>query len=197
MKVKPAKEAGRILVEVGRKDERILSETSGAGSEGPSPFKLKKILVPLDFSDCSKKALQYAIPFAQHFNASIVLIHVIQINFVGGEFGSIDFPLLENELRESRHKQLEAFARDEIRQRVPTETLLRTGQPVSEIVLAAKKLDIDLIIISTHGHTGLKHVFLGSTTENVVRYAPCPVLTVREHEHDFITGLAGAGELNG
>ena len=191
MKVKPAKEPGRILVEVGRKDEKILTETSGAVGEKGSPFQLRKILVPLDFSDCSKKALQYAIPFAQHFNASIILLHVIQINFVGGEFGSIDFPLMETELRESRTKQLEAFARDEIRQRVPTETLLRTGQPVSEIVLAAKKLGVDLIIISTHGHTGLKHVFLGSTTENVVRYAPCPVLTVRDHEHEFITGLAG------
>jgi universal stress protein A len=65
-------------------------------------------------------------------------------------------------------------------------TLLRSGRPAYEIVEAAKRLDTDLIIISTHGHTGLKHVFLGSTAENVVRYAPCPVLTVREHEHEFV-----------
>ncbi len=189
MNVKPAQEPGSVLVKVGPKDEKILLETAPGLTEKPSPFKLRRILVPLDFSDCSKKALQYAIPLAQQFNASIILLHVVQINFVGGEFGSIDFPLLENELRECRSKQLEAFARDQIRQRVPTETLLRIGAPVSEIVLAAKKLEVDLIIISTHGHTGLKHVFMGSTTENVVRYAPCPVLTVREHEHDFVTAL--------
>ena len=190
MKIKPAQEPGSVVVKVGPKDEKILSEAQTSQAERPSAFKLRKILVPIDFSDCSKKALQYAIPFARQFNASIVLLHVIQINFVGGEFGSIDFPLLENELQASRSKQLEAFARDEIRRQVPTETLLRVGQPVNEIVLAAKKLEIDLIILSTHGHTGLKHVFLGSTSENVVRYAPCPVLTVREHEHDFIASLA-------
>ena len=56
----------------------------------------------------------------------------------------------------------------------------------SEIAAAAKELDADLIIISTHGHTGLKHVFLGSVTENVARLAPCPVLVVREEEHEFL-----------
>ena len=64
---------------------------------------------------------------------------------------------------------------------------MRTGRAASEIVEVAKERNTDLIIISTHGYTGLKHVFLGSTTENVVRYAPCPVLTVREHEHEFVT----------
>jgi nucleotide-binding universal stress UspA family protein len=57
---------------------------------------------------------------------------------------------------------------------------------VIEIVGAAKKLESDLIVISTHGRTGLKHVFMGSVAENVVRLAPCPVLVVREHEHEFV-----------
>jgi nucleotide-binding universal stress UspA family protein len=65
---------------------------------------------------------------------------------------------------------------------------VRVGRPVQEIVATAREKDIDLIIISTHGHTGLKHILMGSVTVIVVRYAPCPVLTVREHEHDFISG---------
>ena len=65
-------------------------------------------------------------------------------------------------------------------------TLVRTGVPYAEIAEAARALKADLIILTTHGYTGLKHVFLGSTAERVVRHAPCPVLTVREKEHEFV-----------
>jgi nucleotide-binding universal stress UspA family protein len=65
-------------------------------------------------------------------------------------------------------------------------TLLRTGQPHTEIVEAARELGADLIVLSTHGHTGLTHALLGSTAEKVVRHAPCPVLVVREKEHEFV-----------
>jgi universal stress protein A len=188
MKVKPAKGPGNVLVELGPRDEKILTENSGREGAA-SIFKLKKILVPVDFSECSKKALQYAIAFARQFGASLTLLHVVQINFVGGEFGSIDYPLLETELKESRSKLLDRLVRDEIDGDVPANALMRVGQPLAEIVRAAKESDIDLIIISTHGHTGLKHVFLGSTAESVVRYAPCPVLTVREQEHEFINPI--------
>ena len=68
---------------------------------------------------------------------------------------------------------------------------MRIGRSADEIINVAKEKDADLIIMSTHGYTGLKHAFLGSTTENVVRYAPCPVLTVRLKEHDFIAPAAG------
>ena len=69
---------------------------------------------------------------------------------------------------------------------IGAEALVRAGQPYYEITTAAKELDVDLIVITTHGRTGLKHALLGSTAERVVRHAPCPVLTVREREHDFI-----------
>jgi universal stress protein A len=191
MKVKPSKAPGNVVLELGPEDERILSKNA-AGSGSAALFKLKKILVPVDFSDCSRKALQYAIPFAKQFGASITLLHVVQINFVGGEFGSIDYPLLENELKEGRAKLLDRLLQEEIRNDIPADASMRIGQPLSEIIKAAKELEIDLIIISTHGHTGLKHVFLGSTAESVVRYAPCPVLTVREHEHEFVQALASS-----
>jgi nucleotide-binding universal stress UspA family protein len=77
---------------------------------------------------------------------------------------------------------------EEVGDTVPATKQTRIGRPASEIAAAAKELDVDLIIISTHGHTGIKHVLLGSVTENVARLAPCPVLVVREEEHEFLRG---------
>jgi universal stress protein A len=74
----------------------------------------------------------------------------------------------------------------EIAERVPATALVRLGLPADEIVQTAQEQGVDLIIISTHGHAGLKHVLLGSTAEQVVRRAPCPTLTVREQERDFV-----------
>ncbi|MBI3875397.1 MAG: universal stress protein [Verrucomicrobia bacterium] len=151
-----------------------------------TPFKLKSILVPVDFSDCSKKALKYALPFARQFGASITLLYVAHIPYVGAEVGGIDYALLESEMRTGGMKELDKLAESEVGTEIPRRTLVRVGSPAHEIATAAKELDTDLIIIATHGHTGLKHVFLGSTAEKVVRMAPCPVLTVREREHDFV-----------
>jgi nucleotide-binding universal stress UspA family protein len=187
MKIKPSKKSGSIVVELNPRDSERRSQGTALANGAPPPFKLTKILVPIDFSDCSKKALQYAVPFARQFGASITLVHVVHVNYVGGpEVGALDFPLIEVELRKSAEKQLAAFAATEVQTQNTTETLVRIGQEVVEIISAAKELESDLIIISTHGRTGLKHVFMGSVAENVVRLAPCPVLVVREHEHEFL-----------
>jgi universal stress protein A len=181
MKIKPTPTPGRVVVEMGRQDERLL-----AGNSAPPSFQLKKILVPIDFSDCSKKALQYAIPFARQFGAALTLLNVVQITYPTGELGPVAPPVAENEAHEASQTALDALVKREVGAGLPTATEVRFGQPAEEIVLAAGELDIDLIVISTHGRTGLKHILLGSTTEHVVRRAPCPVLTVREHEHDFV-----------
>jgi nucleotide-binding universal stress UspA family protein len=89
-------------------------------------------------------------------------------------------------MRVTGEKQLSALARDEVPDEISLETLVRSGSPAVEIIDVAKRLPADLIVISTHGRTGLKHVFLGSVAEHVVRHAPCPALVVREHEHEFI-----------
>jgi nucleotide-binding universal stress UspA family protein len=186
MKIKPATKHGKIIVELNSKDQSILGEGRNAHNKA-TPFKLKKILVPIDFSGCSKKALQYAIPLARQFGASLTLLHVVQMSYpVGGEFATVDYTLCEKELCDLTEKQLAVLAREEISAGVPAATLVRRGYPVQQIIDAASELEIDLILLSTHGHTGLKHVFLGSTAENVVRRAPCPVLVVREREHEFI-----------
>jgi nucleotide-binding universal stress UspA family protein len=152
----------------------------------PALLNLTSILVSIDFSKGSKKALQYAIPFARQFNAGIILLNVVQPHYVTGEFGAVDFPVFEADMQKNSAKQLSGLAAKGVRGLVPVKTVVRTGSPVNEIVDAAKELKADLIILSTHGRTGLGHVLLGSVAENVVRHASCPVLVVREHEREFV-----------
>ena len=174
-------------MELDRGDESLLA--AAGASRAVSLFRLKKILVPIDFSDCSKKALQYAIPLARQHEAALTLLYVAPPpNFVGGEYTGIEYARLEDDQAASGGKQLDALVANEVHGEVPAETLVRPGMPVVEILEAARALPADLIVISTHGRTGLKHVLLGSVAEDVVRRAPCPVLVVREHEHDFVAG---------
>ncbi len=166
-----------------------MSTTTSANPVPPAAeLCLRKILVPIDFSDCSRKALRYAVAFAKQFDATVILLHVVQLSYSGAEFAALDFPLIEQQMVEASSREILALANAEVGSSLPFGTLVKTGHPPTEIAATARKLEVDLIIISTHGYTGLKHVFLGSTAENVVRHAPCPVLTVREHEHEFITG---------
>lgn len=150
----------------------------------PSYLQLKQILVPVDFSATSEKALKYAGKFVEQFGSSVTLLHVIQPVVYPADFGypATVLDTLDDTARRQIQERLEVLAASLTPK---AQTLLRVGQPYYEITAAAKELDVDLIIITTHGHTGLKHVLLGSTAERVVRHAPCPVLTLREREHDF------------
>jgi nucleotide-binding universal stress UspA family protein len=184
MKVRPTKHPGEVVLGLNRRDEPMLAAASSETEA--SPFRLKKILVPIDFSDCAKKALRYAIPLAKQHEAALTLLYVVPTNYAVGEYGGIDYATLEVEMRASGEKEFSTLLGDEVRGEVPATTLLRTGSPAIEIIEAAKSLPADLIVISTHGRTGLKHVMLGSIAEAVVRRAPCPVLVVREREHEFL-----------
>lgn len=176
MKFKPSSKTGGVSVELG--DEEILIPASFAPK--PSLFKLSKILVPVDFSDCSKKALDYAIPFARQFGATLHLLYVIEPYPAVPEMAPYDSEKIQDGRRE-----LEALGKG-VGDVVPCRTLVRAGFAATEIAEAATDVGADLIIISTHGRKGLSRLFLGSTTERVVRSAPCPVLIVREREHEFI-----------
>ena len=186
MKVKPTKHPGEVLLELDRRDEPMME---AAGSETkPSPFQLKKILVPIDFSECSKKALRYAIALAKQHGADIRLLYVVPPHYPAAEDNVADYVRLEADLRAGGEKQLAELAAEEVRSEVHTDTLARIGVPAEQIIAVARKWPSDLIVISTHGHTGLKHVFLGSVAEKIVRQAPCPVLVVREWEREFVRG---------
>jgi nucleotide-binding universal stress UspA family protein len=111
---------------------------------------------------------------------------VVEFNYVGTEFGAIELSQMTTQMQENAAKQLEEWRTREIGQRVPAESLVRTGRPYQEILEVAAQSNIDLIIIASHGHTSLAHIVLGSTVERVVRYAPCPVLVVRRQEREFV-----------
>jgi len=143
---------------------------------------IKKILVPIDFSDYSKKALQYTVNFAKHFNSEICLLYVIEPVIYPADLsmGQMVIPNADVDYGEKAEDELLALAKSEIGDLLSYKILVKTGKPFMEIIDTAKEIDSDLIIISTHGHTGVEHLLFGSTSEKVVRKAPCPVLTMRE-----------------
>ncbi len=162
----------------------VLTVRQPATSEGrrrPPRLKLRKILVPIDFSKLSKAALPWATFLAEQFKAEVVLLHVVEkfpIDYLmGRELTSHTIvPLMkqaEADLERAAADLAKSFG-------IKISAAVREGKPHEEICEAAKTLAVDLVVLTTHGYTGLKHVWLGSTAERVVRHAVCPVLVVRE-----------------
>ncbi len=145
-------------------------------------FDINKILVPIDFSDYSKSALKYAVNFCKYCKAEMTLIYVVEPVIYPPDFsmGQIAIPSVNAEWDERAKQELDKLAKEHIPAGVPVKTIIKTGKPFLEIIETASELDIDLIIIATHGRTGIEHILFGSTAEKVVRKAPCPVLTLRE-----------------
>jgi universal stress protein A len=157
-------------------------------ADGQVPIAIRKILAPTDFSPASEKALKYALRFAEELGSEIVLLHILEqagmpLTFEGL---SIPAPVAETESAGAEQSLKALAARARGRGVIRVTTAFRGGFASHEIVEAAKELDVDLIVMATHGYTGWKHFCIGSTAERVVRAAPCPVLVVREKEHDFL-----------
>lgn len=151
------------------------------------PFK--KILCPLDFSENSLKALESAEDMALHFQATLVLIHVVTPVFQGGNIGynapSMDFnvSLYQKELNRSAQKSMEQTVEKYLKNaEFDVETRIDTGRAEDKITEAAEEENVDLIIIATHGKTGLKWLLMGSVAEGVIRHAGPPVLIIRISE---------------
>ncbi|GJQ57838.1 MAG: universal stress protein [Candidatus Scalindua sp. AMX11] len=149
-------------------------------------IKLKKILCPIDHSDCSKEALKYAVSFALREDAILYLLHVIDIRTFDENLDTISKQAPDDEaIRQLREKLLECVP-DEIRCDMKIEAIVVQGIPFVEIISTAKQNNVDMLVLGTHGRTGLAHIMLGSVSEKVVRKAPCPVLTVRQPNHKFV-----------
>ena len=148
---------------------------------------INKILVPVDFSDYSKSSLRYAVNFSKYFKAEMILIYVVEPVIYPPDFsmGQIAIPSINPEWDQRAKEELDKLAKSEIHGDVKVKTIIKTGKPFMEIIEAAEEEDIDLIIIATHGHSGVEHILFGSTAEKVVRKAPCPVLTLREPVKGF------------
>ncbi len=144
--------------------------------------EIKKILVPIDFSDYSKSSLKYAVNFVKKFNAEIQLVYVVEPVIYPPDFsmGQIAIPSVDLEMDKRAIEELDKLAEKNIPRELKVKTIVKTGKPFLEIIDTAIEENIDLIIIATHGHTGVEHILFGSTAEKVVRKAPCPVLTLRE-----------------
>lgn len=151
-------------------------------------MKINKILVPIDFSDYSKSALRYAVNFAKMFNSEIILIYVVEPVIYPPDFsmGQIAIPTVTTEFDERAKEELTKLAKNEIPSTIKVSTLIKAGKPFIEIIDTAAEADVDLIIIATHGHSGVEQILFGSTAEKVVRKAPCPVLTLREPVKGFM-----------
>ena len=157
-----------------------------AEGRADSITRLKRILVPIDFSESSSKALRYALAFAKQFDAQIHCLHTVEIPYGTGEGAIvIESDAFQKKLHEKSKAQMTAFLRDH-GAAASQECAIRSGTAYREIVDASEDRDIDLIIMGTHGRSAVGRFLLGSTTERVVRHAHCPVLVVREREHDFI-----------
>jgi universal stress protein A len=147
-------------------------------------IRLKEILCPFDFSENAQEALKYAIHLmSKDDDATLHLAHVVDSRVLdyGGPIYGIEPQVTKVELDQSTREQLEkrllAVIPEEVQNRV--ETVILFGVPFLEIIITAKNKNIDLIVIGTHGRTGIAHMLIGSVAEKVVRKAPCPVLTVK------------------
>jgi len=153
-------------------------------------IKLEKILVPTDFSEFSMPALTYGCAMAARFDAALHLLHVcpdaaMLVPEVGG-LGSAGLLEQAEAFEKSAMDQLEKLPPGNWENNHPIVRTTRVGSPFYEVIQYAKTNDIDLIVIGTHGRSGLMHLLMGSVAENIVRKAPCPVLTVKPEGHQFV-----------
>ncbi|MGA3265388.1 MAG: universal stress protein [Verrucomicrobiota bacterium] len=153
---------------------------------GPHPGQspIREILVPTDFSEHSNFALRYAMSVAKEFNSRITLLHVIEPATVsGGAFcpAAANYNMISISAEQAIARTWE---HEKSAQPLAWRSMVREGIPYHMIIQTAKAEKSDLIIIATHGRTGLAHIFMGSTTEKVIRRAPCPVLVVRLRPRD-------------
>jgi nucleotide-binding universal stress UspA family protein len=142
-------------------------------------MKIKTILVPVDFSSHSEKAVETAVEFAKAFGAEVHLLHAYSLPV--GVVGPYDYQIPANiltDMRESAKKRVDEEVGKLADSGVPASGVITEGLPTQAILDTAEQLGADLIVMGTRGLTGLKHVVLGSVAERTIRQAACPVLTV-------------------
>jgi len=149
-------------------DERVLAR----------PVRLERILVPVDFSDCSLDALEYAVVVAQQAKASLMLLHVLEPVSYGLDF-TLSHMRTREHVRESWTKRLKELTSSHQHSHVAMEFQLRGGLPADSILDSAQTLPCDLIVMGTHGRRGISHTISGSVAEAVLRKSHCPVIAVR------------------
>lgn len=150
-------------------------------------MQIKTILFPTDFSQGARAAMDYALAMAQDYKAKLILLYVIQDISIAEWYipSSISAADLVEDMQKSADREMEKWG-NEVAAKVPSvERMVVRGVPFVEIIRTAKDRHADLIVIGTHGRTGIDHMLFGSTAEKVVRKSTCPVLTVRMAGKEF------------
>lgn len=156
--------------------------TSARPAARSQPLHLESILVPLDLSDLSLASLRYAVPLARQFGARLTLLHVVE---PPPPIASLPFSTpLEERDPGAPGRQLEEIRALEVGPEIEAKSVVRHGCVFDQILSVARAERADLIVTTTHGHTGLKHLLMGSTAECIVHGAPCAVLVVRERSEE-------------
>lgn len=152
-------------------------------------IELKRILTATDFSKHSTNALRYAAALSKAFNAEVLLVHVLEKPDFLSSLPPVSEGYFPPDLPEIQEKHARVQCEQQLAEAGLSQArlLLPCGNAYAEIVQTAKDEQVDLIIVGTHGRGMLAHLLLGSVAERVVRSAPCPVLTVRSGEHEFVT----------
>jgi len=152
-------------------------------------MEIQKILFATDFSENSRWALKYALSFAEKYAAKLLILHVIQQpSYPLGMYAEISFDAMDKfnrNLSEVTDKEMRELCERDLLGFKNFEAMILTGTPFLEILRTAKDKEVDLIVVGTHGRTGLDHVLFGSTAEKVVRRASCPVVSVRLPGKEF------------
>jgi nucleotide-binding universal stress UspA family protein len=150
-------------------------------------MQIKTILFPTDFSNGARAAMDHAVSLARDYKAKLILLYVIQDISIAEWYipSSLSVTDLVEDMQKSAGKEMDKWATEVSSKVKEVEKLVVRGVPFVEIIKTAKEKDTDLIVIGTHGRTGIDHMLFGSTAEKVVRKAPCPVLTVRIAGKEF------------
>jgi nucleotide-binding universal stress UspA family protein len=152
-------------------------------------IKLQRVLFPTDFSESARHAFAYALAFVQEFGAELYLLHVIEVlptGYAGDLFPSVMGQVV-SEIHGYAKDELAKLATEARAREIRIHERIAQGKAAAEIIRVAREDQIDMIVIGTHGRGALSHALFGSTTDRVVRKAPCPVLICRQAEHELVT----------
>ena len=149
--------------------------------------KISKILFATDFSESANHALSYAVDLMKKYNAKLLILHVIEpiITPVDFAWGTYNYPDIEKQVREFAEEKMKTLVFESLPDGCQCETEIILGKPWREVVTYSRENSIDLIVLASHGQSGISHAIFGSTAEKIIRKSSCPVFTIKHPEAEY------------